>query len=201
MPGNGATVAIGYRETRVVKAAGSIVCELGRLFGAQCGGLPYPSNQRIMTRAAARLPCPALAPPPTRLQASRRLVAGRKVAGILLHRHFGYLLVAPPDVAAQTPLATATLAQRLHIPFRGNFDALRFVAAGMYEGTTDGAYTKHAGYDGLCARANRARPRRAVWQPGFGRLLHCSTDWHRVCAQTSFANMRFVRMRIRPGRH
>lgn len=52
------------------------------------------------------------------MQAGRRLVAGQRVSGVLVHRNFEFFLLQPADLPKYTPLATHTLRQKQHIPYR-----------------------------------------------------------------------------------
>jgi len=50
--------------------------------------------------------------------AAKRLAAGVKVSGVLVHKNYQFLLMAPADVAKHTPVATHTVAQVQHVPCR-----------------------------------------------------------------------------------
>lgn len=54
----------------------------------------------------------------SRAQAARRLVAGQKISGVLVHRNFEYLLVSPSELPQYTTLTTHSLSQKQHVPFR-----------------------------------------------------------------------------------
>jgi hypothetical protein len=70
-------------------------------------------------------------------QAERRLFAGQKFSGVVVHRNFEYLLLSPADVPRFTQLSTHTLAQKQHVPFRAPFELLKSFVAAMYEDTVE----------------------------------------------------------------
>jgi len=64
--------------------------------------------------------------------ADRPLRPGVRVQGILVHHHFETLLLQPAELARFTQLATHSLRQRLHVPYRSSFAMLKAFVRAMY---------------------------------------------------------------------
>lgn len=62
---------------------------------------------------------------------------GTHISGILVNHDFETLLLAPSEVSRFTQLATHTIAQKLHIPYRSSFALLKAFVTSMYSDTVE----------------------------------------------------------------
>lgn len=69
--------------------------------------------------------------------AEKTLRPGVRLQGILVHHEFETLLLQPSELARFTPLATHSLRQRLHVPYRSSFAMLKAFVTAMYADTQE----------------------------------------------------------------
>jgi len=69
--------------------------------------------------------------------AEKALRPGVRIQGILVHHEFETLLLQPSELARFTPLATHSLRQRLHVPYRSSFAMLKAFIIAMYADTKE----------------------------------------------------------------
>jgi len=69
--------------------------------------------------------------------AEKALRPGVRLQGILVHHEFETLLLQPSELARFTPLATHSLRQRLHVPYRSSFAMLKAFVTAMYADTQE----------------------------------------------------------------
>ena len=69
--------------------------------------------------------------------AENTLKPGTRISGILVNHDFETLLLAPSEVSRFTQLATHTIAQKLHIPYRSSFALLKAFVTSMYNDTIE----------------------------------------------------------------
>ena len=70
----------------------------------------------------------------TGLIAEREVEEGDVVAGVLVEKDFGHMLIAPEDVNNYTKLRTSTLTQRQLVPSKIAIGTLRFALEALFEG-------------------------------------------------------------------
>jgi hypothetical protein len=119
MPRNGATVALPYEDEVVVKLMGSLVRT--PLLSSPLINHAYKQFSLLEAHVMVGL-----------LQAARRLAAGMKISGVLVQRNYKHMLIAPSDLSKYTEVATHSIQQKQHVPYRGTLDRVRECVQAMY---------------------------------------------------------------------
>lgn len=77
-------------------------------------------------------------------------VHGEALTGLLVTRNFEHLLLSPGELPQYTTLATHTVQQKLHLPYRSSYSMLRSFVRAMYAECSEGREAEEVG--GTAAR-------------------------------------------------
>lgn len=103
--------------------------------------------------------------------ADRALKPGARVSGILVHHNFETLLLAPAELSRFTQLATHTLSQKLHVPYRSTFAMLKAFVVSMYSDSVEGVTTVP-----LNPSLFEQKPKQTLTVSNLVTVTHCPPD-------------------------